>query len=54
MPEKSARMKSVMFAMETSIVLVLTAPGEDMKYGLTTPRMIEPGQKEREVLWARM
>ena len=43
-------MKTVMSAMETSRVLVLTAHGEDMKYSLTTPRMIEPGQKESEVL----
>jgi len=35
-------------------VLVLTAPGEVKKQGLATPRMIELGQKESEVLWVRL
>ncbi len=43
-------MKMLMFAMETSSVLVPTAPGEDMKYGLVIPRMIKPMYKEREAL----
>jgi hypothetical protein len=47
-------MNIVLSAMETRRMLVLTAHGEDIKYGLTTPRMIEPGQKEREVLWVRL
>jgi hypothetical protein len=49
-PEKRARMKTVMFAMKTRRVLVLTALGEYTKYGFTTLRIIELGQKEREVL----
>ena len=43
-------MKTVMSAMEIMRVLVLTAPEEDMKYGFATPRIIEHGQKERDVL----
>ena len=43
-------MKTVMSAMETNKVLVLTAPGEGMKNGFWTPRIIEHGQKERAVL----
>ena len=52
-PEKSTRMKTVPYAMETSRVLVLIALGEDMKYGLTNPRIFEPEQKEGGVLWVR-
>ena len=54
MPEKSARKKNVVSAMETNRVLVLTAHGVVKKYGLATPRMIEPGQKESVVLLVRV
>jgi hypothetical protein len=40
--------------METSMVLVRTAPGVVRKYGLATPRMIEPGQKDSVVLLERV
>ena len=54
MPEKSARKKTVVSAMETNRVLVRTAPGVVKKYGLATPRMIELGQKDSVVLLERV
>ncbi len=54
MPEKSARKKTVVSAMETKRVFVRTAPGVIRKYGLATPRMIEPGQKDSVVLLERV
>jgi hypothetical protein len=47
-------MKTVMSAMENLRVLVLTASGEDMKYVFATPRIMEPRQKERDVLRVRL
>ena len=54
MPENSARKKTAVSAMETNKVLVRTAPGVVNKYGLATPRMIEPRQKESVVLLERV